>query len=257
MAHGLPRTRFDSASLVRVLTDLVAADVPESRQPFAERIGQWLPFNDALALYSALNAGAVGAAELRSAGASPEQATAVNALARVRGVLAESIVTDGVSRPGKARIALPTPAPEASAEEAADFTPYRRYYLAHQREMSASIASLRGTVRAALSRHSTALKRLAVLDAVLDQGLAARERDLLATVPTLVARRFEQRYEAHRAAASAAGTADDPGRWMEPGGWLAAFCAEMQSVLLAELELRLQPVAGLVAALEQEITGKQ
>ena len=50
---------------------------------------------------------------------------------------------------------------------------------------------------------------------------------------------------------------DDPARWMQPGGWLARFCADMQRVLLAELDLRLMPVAGLVAALDKESTELQ
>jgi hypothetical protein len=35
------------------------------------------------------------------------------------------------------------------------------------------------------------------------------------------------------------------------------FCRELQAVLLAELDLRLQPVAGLIAALDHEVTRKQ
>ncbi len=42
---------------------------------------------------------------------------------------------------------------------------------------------------------------------------------------------------------------DDPADWTQPGSWLEAFCQDTQAVLLAELELRLKPVAGLIAAL--------
>jgi hypothetical protein len=254
MAQGLPRTRFNSSRLVRVLTGLAVTDAPESKQPFAERLGQWLDFSDALSLFSALNA---GASEVQLAAPSPESATVRKAFARVRGALADSMTTDAVLKPGKSRVELPAPAPHASVESAADFAPYHRYYLAHQRDMSASIGPLRATVRAALSRHSPALKRLAALDAVLDHAWAARERDLLATVPGLLARRFEQLYNAHQAMQVDAQTADRPDRWMQPGGWLAVFCRELQAVLLAELDLRLQPVAGLIAALDHEVTRKQ
>ena len=257
MAQGLPRTRFNSSRLVRVLTDLAVTDVPESKQSFAERLGQWLDFTDGLSLYSALNAGMAGAPEVQSASPSPESATARKAFERVRGALVDSIASDGGLGSGKSRIELPTPAPDASVENAADFAPYHRYYLAHQRDMIASIGPLRTTVRADLSRHSPALKRLAVLDAVMDQALTARERNLLATVPALLARRFEHLYTAHQATLAEAQTADDPRRWMQPGGWLAAFCREMQAVLRAELDLRLQPIAGLIAALDQEVTRKQ
>lgn len=256
MAQGLPRTRLNSSGLVRLLTELAAADVPGSKQSFADRLGQWLDFTDALSLYSALNAGAAGDAGLSSAAPSSDGAVTRNQFARVRDALRDSIVTDGVSRPGKARIELPAPTPNDSVENAADFAPYHRYYLAHQRDMAANIGPLRAAVRGVLARQSPALKRLAALDAVLDKALEARERGLLATVPTLLGKRFEHRYESHRATQTEA-TADDPMRWMAPGGWLAAFCREMQDVLRAELDVRLQPVAGLIAALEDEATRKQ
>jgi hypothetical protein len=255
MAQALPRTSFTRSGLVRALADLAAEDVPASRQSFAERVGQWLDFKDALPLYSVLNAGTSTASAPRPA--TPADAALREEFARVRAVLAESIVANGVFTPGKARIELPTPAPNACAESAAEFSPYRRYYLAHQRDMTASITSLRANVRAALSRHSPALERLAALDAVLDQALSTRERTLLSTVSSLLAKRFEHLYAAHQAARAEAQTEDDPARWMEPGGWLALFCREMQAVLLAELDTRLQPVAGLIEALHNEVSEKQ
>ena len=232
-------------------------DVPESKQAFAERLGQWLDFTDALSLFSALNPDTGGGSELRSAAASPDTLALRQTFARVRAALVESITQDGRHKHGKAWIEWPTPLPHGPAGGAADFAPYHRYHLALQRDMIASIGPLRGTVRTALGRHSPALKRLAILDALLDQALASRERDLLATVPVLLGRRFEQLYAAHQVKLAQAQAADDPERWMLPGGWLAVFCREMQGVLLAELELRMQPIAGLIAALDKEATGKQ
>jgi hypothetical protein len=245
MAQGLPRTRFNSSKLVGVLADLAVADVPESKQPFAERLGQWLSFTDALTLFSALNPGPAGAAEVRSGASSSEGAAARQALARVRGILVEAITG------GEGRFEGSASASREAMESVADFAPYHRYYLARQRDMSANIGPLRATLRAALSRQSPALRRLAVLDAVLDQALAARERDLLATVPAFLGRRFEALRQAHQATLAEARTADDPQRWVQPGGWLAEFHGEMQSVLLAELDLRLQPIAGLISALDK------
>jgi hypothetical protein len=252
MAHGMPRTRFNSSGLVRALSDLAVAEVPGSKQSFADRLGQWLDFTDALALFSALNAGTAAGVEPRAAAPSTAGELARQEFERVRAALADSITTDGMLAPGRAGIALPLPAQRASVDSAADFAPYHRCYLAHQRNMNLSIGPLRASVRAALSRHSPALGRLASLDAVMDQALAARERNLLATVPSLLARRFEQLFKAHQAALAEAQVADEPGQWMQAGGWLAAFCSEVQAVLLAELDLRLQPVAGLIAALDHE-----
>ena len=84
-------------------------------------------------------------------------------------------------------------------------------------------------------------------------GLAPRERSLLATVPQLLGRRFEQLHQAHRGTLPADG-ADDPARWLQPGTWLTRFCHDMKAVLQAELDLRLQPVAGLLEALNEVTT---
>ena len=175
--------------------------------------------------------------------------------ARVRNFLAESIVNDGVLNPGPARVKLPLPALDAATESAADFDPYHRYYLAHQRDMGSSIAALRANARAALAGRSPSLKQLADLDAVLEQALGARERNLLATVPLLLAKRFAHLHAAHVAAIVEG--ADDVQRWLQPGGWLTAFCKDLRAVLLAELELRLAPVAGLIEALGIEEVTKQ
>ena len=276
MTQGVSRTRFNSAGLVRILAELAVADVADSKQTFAERLGEWLDLKDALALYSALNSAAGN-----SPPGAPPAAALRTRLAQVRGELAAAVAAAGTAQPGGANLALPTPLPNAAPESAADFAPFHRYYLAHQRAMAAAVGPLRASARAVLSGQSAALRQLAALDAVLDQALAAREASLLATVPVLLGKRFVQLFEAHQRereaaasdtagqavtagpAATGEGTAgagaapDDPARWMQPGGWLARFCAEMQRVLLAELDLRLMPVAGLVAALDKESTELQ
>ncbi len=243
MAYGLPGTSLNSARLVRVLANLAVADVVEAKQSLAERLGQWLDFTDAMALFSALN----GNAPVTKTKAS--DSSVQGEFARVRTTLADSITMDGVLNPGRARIKLPTPAPNAPVESAADFSPYHRYYQAHQRDMNAAIGPLRANVRAVLASGSPALQRLAALDAVLEQALATRERNLLATLPLLLAKRFGHLYKAHQEALGDRLDLDDPEMWMRPGGWLAMYCRDMQAVLLAELEVRLQPVAGLIEAL--------
>lgn len=244
MARGSPRTSFDSSRLIRALSDLVSTDATPPRQSFADRLGQWLDFADAIALFSALN----GSTDAAGGPATAEHPALRDEFARVRGALLDSINTDGVLTPGKARIRLPAPAWHASTPGAADYLPYHRYYLAHQRDMGAAIAPLRASVRAGLAQRAPALRQLAALDGVLDQALAPRERSLLATVPQLLGRRFEQLHQAHRNALT---TPDDPARWLQPGAWLHTFCQDMRVVLRAELELRLQPVAGLMDALNE------
>ena len=67
--------------------------------------------------------------------------------------------------------------------------------------------------------------------AVSQMSPQAATDSLLATVPQLLGRRFEQLHQAHRSALS---TPDDPARWLQPGAWLHTFCQDMRAVLLAQ-----------------------
>lgn len=212
--------RFTGAALVRLLSQLGAAAGQDARPAFAERLGQWLGWADAISLSSALNAaqGPVHAAG-KPLQAEPEQAEAQ----RVRALLAHTIHTDRDLAPPKPRGSVPLPAPE--------FAHWRRRYLARQQSLELAITELRGRLRATLSGGSPALARLAAVDAVMEQVLGAQERRLLAGVPALL----ERHYEELRLAQAAA--------------WLDTFCQDLRGVLLAELDLRMQPVEGLLAAL--------
>jgi hypothetical protein len=59
---------------------------------------------------------------------------------------------------------------------------------------------LRSRLRQALAGASTRLRLLAALDEALDRILTARERQLLATLPSLLERRFQQLLAAHQRA---------------------------------------------------------
>lgn len=245
MTCGLQRTTFNRSALVRTLSDL-HPNAPDLKYDFGERLGQWLDFSDALTLFSVLN---IEAGTGTTAGPSDDELP--TQLARVRRDLSDAIHNDGVFNVGPAGIPsstpprIPFPTPQNTT---ADFAPYHRYYLAHQREMSAAIAGLRTNARKALADQSAAGRQLASLDAAFEKSLSAREHNLLANIPILLGKCFDQGYAAHNATIFANNT-DDPATWTQPGSWLEAFCHDVKRVLLAELELRLKPVAGLIAAL--------
>jgi hypothetical protein len=124
-----------------------------------------------------------------------------------------------------------------------DFAPHRRRYLASQQAMETQIAPLRERLRARLAARSPAMARLAAVDAVLANALAAEEQRLLATVPGLLEKHFRRLCQAESTAP------DLPDGNLRPGRWLEAFGKDMQAVLLAELDLRFQPLEGLLEAL--------
>lgn len=247
MAAALQRATFNRSGLVRLLAETLP-NAPDAQYDFGERLGQWLDFTDALSLFSVLNQTNGAAAHAPARGStSPLPAQ----LERVRSTLSEAIRNDGVFSPEPARIRFPTPLPDATPDTASDFSPYHRYYLAHQRDMSNAIAALRVNARQALLALGPAQRQLAELDAGFEKVLLVRERKLLAHIPLLLAKRFAERYNEHRTALNERGTDDNPADWTRPGSWLEAFCRDTQAVLLAELALRLKTVTGLISALGQ------
>lgn len=219
MVQGSQRTRLTGPALVRLLSQLAEAEVPDASLPFAQRLGHWLGWTDAISLAAALNE-RPAASDGRCGIETPQQA-----VDRVRGALTRSIAQEFAARP--ARRGAPLPEPES------DFAPWRRRCVARQRAMETAIAATRAQVRQALAARSQAGARLAAVDEVMERVLGEQEQALLAIVPTWLERRFERL--AHRQ--------PRPARWMDD------FREEMHGVLLAELDLRLQPVEGLLEAL--------
>lgn len=262
MARDLPRISFNSSTFVRLLSDLAEADVAVSRQPFAERLGLWLDWTAAIPLSAALHASAptpAMASDAASTQPDPSVAgtAAADAMARVRTELAQAIATDAVLTARASGGRQARPAAGVATDHGSDFLPYRRCYQAHQRLMQVRIAALRAQVREALADQSAALGTLAALDGVLDQALSARERSLLATVPSLLEARFARLHRAHLAAQARLPGSDcpapGPAQPAPPDAWLARACSEIQTVLLAEMDIRLQPVVGLVDALSNGV----
>ena len=253
MTRALPRTNFHSSRLIRFLADLSMVDAVEPGNAFAEKLGLWVDFTDAITLSAVHNTNAAGPTDA-SAGMPSQAGVAIaDELNRIRTRLENSITKSGSASAGGTRIAFPAPVLELPMDLTAAYTPYRRYHAAHQRDMDLSIPPLRANVRQALTSASPALKKLAALDAALDGILSDREEKLLAKLPLLFKSRFVQLFTAHHQRLSDTGQADNPAVWMHAGGWLARFCSDLQTVLLAELDLRLQPALGLIEAFNQEI----
>ena len=257
MTRALTRTNLHSSRLIRVLTDLALLDTVEPGIAFAEKLGLWLNLNDAISLCAAHNASAERQRKMQSRVASVNPVAIGAELVALQAALTNSITHGSSPKGGRTRLALPSAKLGEPVEVGAAYEPYRRYYLAHQRTMDASVGPLRARVREVLARTSPALKTLAAMDAVFDGILCDRENKLLAKLPSLLAQRFEQLLKAHQQAHIETQQADDAADWMKPGGWLVRFSHELQTVLLAELDVRLQPTVGLIEAFNNEMTTHQ
>jgi hypothetical protein len=220
MAQVSQRTGFNGSALIRLLSRLTDIDVRESRQSTADQLSQWFGWTDAISLSAALDGSPVTAISSPRASGSTEDGECH----RVRTALAKAIAKD-------------------TTDTATDFTPFRRHYLAQQQAMETGIGPLRARLRAALAARSPAMARLASVDVVMEQVLAARERNLLATVPALLEKHFKRLRQAGQPAP------DEPDSGVQPGVWLDVFRKDIRLVLLAELDFRFQPVEGLLEAL--------
>jgi hypothetical protein len=125
------------------------------------------------------------------------------------------------------------------------------------------VVTLRRQLQQIMSGRSATLAQLAALDNSMADTMADFSRRIFAGIPHLLAKRFyylNQQYRQARAEnaelddGQANSVQDESSRWLKKGGWLDRFIREMQAVLLAELELRLMPVFGLIEALEVEKT---
>lgn len=250
MTRALPRSNFNSSRLIRILADLAVVDEPDAGHDFAEKLALWLDFTDAITLSTALNAHRPLQPGGRHTVAS---ATLTQEFARTQASLVNAITKSFMPNGGGTRLKLPTPALHASVEIAAAYEPYRRFYLAQQREIEQYVRPLRSQVRQVLATTSPALARLSLLDAAMGKALDVREGKLLATVPARLEKRFKQLLRAHRQMLADRAMDDDPAQWGLPGSWLGGFCRDMQAVLLAEVDLRMQPIMGMIEALGNDI----
>ncbi len=210
------RSHFNRSALVRQLAGWLPAPPDAPRQDIAERLGGWLNVADAIALHSAhqaLPSTAVRRAAARK-GAPDLQAD----LDRLRATL-----TQAFNKPPQ----TPTVATDT------EFAPHHQRYLDQQRRMEMAIDALRGHVRQTLAATSPRLAQLAALDATLEPMFGAREQRLLAGVPAFLKAHLAQLHHA------------------QPEEWPPLFEQAFQQTLLAELDLRLQPVLGMIEALDQ------
>lgn len=239
MTRALTRTPFHSSALLRILTELACLETAPGVGAFAEKLGLWVDYTDAITLCAVHSN-----ANPPSAGGRAAPAAAVAEFAHARGALERAITTAALPEPDLAG---------ARVGDAFDITvafePLRRHYVAQQRELDLKVAPLHARVREELARASPKLRQLAALDAALGGILQARESRLLGTLPLLLKRRFGHLLKTHRLQHADATPTEQARAWQGPGAWLARFGQELQSVLLAELELRLQPAQGLIEAL--------
>ncbi|CAB3836139.1 hypothetical protein LMG26684_01332 [Achromobacter mucicolens] len=279
MLQAPQRTGLSGPTLIRLLTRLTDAEVQQSRQSLSDHLSQWLGWTDAIALSAALNT----APPVIAPGARMFSSAEERECVRVRTTLADAIASDTAATAAKRVAPARTPAKNLAAvlaEDEFDYSSFRQRYLSLQHTMETSIGNLRSRLRGMVAARNGEWTRLAVVDAIMDRALLPKERALLGAIPKLLQVHFDRLRKAEEAALAqvaeqaqaepgspADAAADVPGDTEAPavdaaqagtsppspaitaGAWLDTFRADMRAVLLAELDVRLQPVEGLLAAL--------
>jgi Protein of unknown function (DUF3348) len=225
---------FHRSRFIELLSHSSPAPLTAPRQDFAERLSLWLAPVDTIQLHALLQ-------NTPASSQGPAMGTRQAVIAALNKAVqqARSQLTHHITRSDETTAVL-------SQDASLGYAPYRKRHLDLQRRMDTQITPLRAGVRQVLAKMSPTLSHLASLDALMEQALASREQKLLATAPLLLERRFE----AMKKSADQDATLKSEGT--QAPEWLKHFDREWQHHLLAELDVRLQPVLGLVESVGQE-----
>lgn len=245
-----------ASRLVRQLTRMGIPGTSILPERFAERAGALLDLSGAVTLSKTL-------AEPIPDPMRPSAASAAairDTFLKERSHLVQGIVKRFVPPFGTARNRLPSAnelhahcletdafasAPVLPNCDAA-FAPYRKHYLTlHGRLATASQRQRLLTVEA-IAGLSPMLAGLAALDKGLGEAFYHRQRLILDRIPTLLERHFRRLLQTRWQALPERPRACDLAPWLASGGWIHHFCGQMQELLLAELDIRLQPAMGLI-----------
>jgi hypothetical protein len=245
MVQATQRTAASSGpALIRLLARLTDVEVAESSHSLSDRLSQWLGWTDAIGLSTALSGNPPVVAPGARAFGSAEESECARVRASLTGTIAGETTLSAANRRGSPRAR----AQAAPTEAAVDYAVFRQQYQSIQQTMETGIGNLRGRLRAMLAARTPAMARLAVVDAIMERALSPRERSLLAGIPGMLAGHFERLRLAGQASLADAEAAGEAAS-VTAGAWQNVFRKDMQSVLLAELDVRFQPVEGLLAAL--------
>lgn len=132
-------------------------------------------------------------------------------------------------------------------------------WLALQRKVAASSRQLRDKVRNAMKDQGQAMARLAQLDAVFDHTMAAWTAQAFAQTPRILEQQLAspatpiETPPASGASDTSASHTPSPPEADVATNRFRRFCEDAQTLLLAELDLRLEPVLGLLEACHNEV----
>ncbi|WP_045737939.1 DUF3348 domain-containing protein [Xanthomonas sp. MUS 060] len=242
MQKHSPRSPVPGPAFIRQLARFSDAQLPASSPPLADRLGQWIDWNRAVAVSRALD----GTLPTATTADTPDVAALQAQCRHARATLEATIASDLAQETGKPKNTRQTDTAMATMA-VIDYAPFQQRYLSLQRAILSASGRLRGLLRDALAQVSADMARLAEVDAVMEQTLSPREQTLLATIPTVLEQHFQRlraaglQHDADAPTHTLPATPDD--------AWLERFRQDLHSLLRAELDVRFHPIEALLAAL--------
>lgn len=204
-----------------------------------ERLGRLFGLSDTLTLDSAI------AFRARQPGMDQTLAIEriIHELANTRRVLAGKISSYGN---------------DIAPTDSLDFEPYLTAWQTLQRRVIAASHQLRDKTRKVMKEHNPNLARLAELDVAFDRAMAGYTNQCFSHIPKVLEQQFQALSQAPSQALSQTrfqAPSDLPHEaGIAPGDRLHRYCEDAQNLLLAELDVRLEPVLGLLEACHNEVT---
>ncbi len=232
--------------LVGLLTELSATKLPSAERNLAERLGHLVGLSGPINLANDLRRLPREAAPVPQVSAQSLQEDLLANRERMMNAITASFVFDTEH----SAIEIPNVCVGARPEALLKFEPYQRFYAGQQIEMAVAIDELRDRIRNGISGISAELHQLAELDRTLEDNLLAQTRNLFSVTPKLLEQHFKELLETHQQENENT-EQEQLAPWLMPGGWLDRFYQKIRELLLAELEVRLQPAFGLMEALHE------
>ena len=239
MTSAFTHDAHKSSRLIQFLTERAVSTVKVSHKNFAEELGQMIDLSDSFALSDAL----------RGLTRSPYSAETIDkdrikkVFLQQQHAMVENMIAHFVTPKKGSPMQLPSLEGEDIVLDKA-LDRYKRFYALQQSDLEYNISQLRQQLRDDIKGFSPRLAQLVALDTAMAKTLNAHSRQLFNIMPRLLAKRFADL----QAEQSLTHTLFD-----DELHWLEAFQQEMQGLLLAELEVRLQPLLGLIEALDEDI----
>lgn len=267
----MAQVSLEGSRLVRFLNDLVVSDAVLFDKGFAERISQLIGLQQSLAL-----SGLKGRLAGHRFEPLPIEADAIRQeFLRVNQALVESIVESFRPGSGSVRVQFPGTRLDSTQGQLSQFGLYSQFYTARQRELERKCLHLLSFVRDGVAGLSPRLAQLVMVETALADAINGYDRQCLAKIPKLLEGRFDELRQVTEPQASEVQTAECKASERESNtaeqadlaktvnddfelvqgptpDWVQQFAVDMRGLLLAELELRLLPVLGLLEAITEE-----